>query len=711
MKDKKNGLLRILIMVATIAAVAAVAFVGIGDQHKGSAKNIRLGLDLAGGVSITYETVKESPSATEMKDTIYKIQKRVEGYSTEAAVYQEGTKRINVDIPGVTDANAILEQLGQAGSIQFTDEEGTVIIDGSHIVDAKAETIEGNAGLEYQVALTLNTEGTTKFAEGTQNNLNKTIAIVYDGATIQAPNVESAITDGKAVITGQNTFQDAEELASTIRIGALPLELSELRSNVVGAKLGVDAMNTSLIAGLIGFIIIFLFMIAFYRIPGLAASIALTIYVGLVVITINGFDVTLTLPGIAGIVLSIGMAVDANCIIFTRIREELAAGKSVRSAIDIGFHKALSAIIDGNVTTLIAAAVLWYKGTGTVKGFAQTLAIGVVLSLFTALTITRFILKAFYKMGMDDVKYIGIQKQPKQFSYTKHIKKFAVLSFVLIVAGFIGMGVYQNQGNEVLNYGLDFKGGTSAEVPFAEEITPDLQRKVEEAYVKTIGEAPETSAIQGTNSMLIKTKELNLEQREKIETMLVSDYQVDKDKITTESISAAISSEMQSDAILSVIIATLCMLVYIWIRFKDIRFASSAVIALLHDVLVVLTLYVLSRISVGGTFIACMLTIVGYSVNGTIIIFDRIRENLKTMKKGDDLEKMVNTSIAQTLSRTINTNITTFIMVAVLFIFGVESVKIFALPLMVGIVCGTYTSVCLTGPIWYLFKTKLAKKN
>lgn len=711
MKDKRKGILSLCLAIVVVAALCFVTFVGIGKQHKGTAEHIRLGLDLAGGVSITYETDKDNPTDTEMRDTIYKLQKRVEGYSTEAAVYQEGTNRVNVDIPGVTDANEILEALGKAGSIEFKTEDGETVITGSDIVNAEAVTTRSNTTgqTEYCVSLKLNASGTKKFAEATAANIKKTISIVYDGKVISSPMVKDAITNGVASIDGQASYEEAENLASTIRIGALPLKLNEIRSNVVGAKLGAEALRSSLIAGLIGLIIVLLFMSIYYKVPGIASSIALIIYTLADVIMINAFDVTLTLPGIAGVILSIGMAVDANVIIFTRIREELGAGKSVKSAIKAGFDKALSAIVDGNVTTLIAAAVLYFKGSGTVKGFAQTLAIGIVISMFTALFVTRTILNAFYRLGCDDVKYFGIQKETKVYNYTKHMKVFFVISGVLILMGVAGLFHNKSDIGTILKYDLDFSGGTQTEITFNDSVPAN--EEIESLFKDATGEIASVSTIQGENAVLVKTNTLDLDQRTKLSDAIVKKYGIPEEQVATESISASVSSEMKSDAVIAVVIAAICMLIYIWIRFKDLAFGASAVIALLHDVLVVFMVYSVFQISVGNTFIACMLTIVGYSINATIVIFDRIRENKKNKHKIEEIETVVNESISQTFSRSINTSLTTFIMVLFLGIMGVESVQEFAVPLMVGIVCGAYSSICITGTVWYSFKKIGKKKN
>lgn len=711
MKETKNGWLHIILVVAAIALCSYVALVGIGKGHKGSVENIRLGLDLAGGVSITYQTDIDNPTAEEMDDTVYKMQKRAENYSTEAQVYQEGNNRINIDIPGVTDANAILEELGKAGSILFYDEEGNVVIDGSDIQTAEATTQNDQAsGLSQNVVkLTLNASGKEKFAEATAANVGKKIAIVYDNQTISAPTVETTISDGVAIISGQETMQEAKDLASVIRIGALPLELKEIRSNVVGAKLGLEAIDTSLLAGAIGFALVILFMLVIYRVPGLIASIALVLYITMEMVILNGLNVTLTLPGVAGIILSIGMAVDANVIIFTRIKEELASGKTVRSAIKLGFDKALSAIVDGNITTLIAAAVLYFMGTGTIKGFATTLAIGILLSMFTALVITKLLLKAFYSLGCDKVNLYGLQKERKALDFVGNIKKTYAVAIVLIVFGIAMLFVNKSKTGEVLNYGLDFRGGTSTEVTFNQAITDDMKKEVEAAYNKVVGSNVEISKVQDADALIIKTGEMTLDQRSSLEDSLVKDFGVDKQNIKTESISATVSNEMKSDAVVSVILASICMLIYIWIRFKDVVFGAGSVIALLHDVMIVLMVYAVSKISVGTTFIACMLTIVGYSINATIVIYDRIRENKGATRSKEALANIVNRSITDTLSRSINTSITTLIMVLMLAILGVDSVREFAIPLMAGIIAGGYSSVCISGTIYYLLKVKFSK--
>ena len=773
MKDhKKRNIVGFFLVLVAIAACAYVALVGVGDKHQGSARNIKLGLDLAGGVSITYEANEDNPSSEDMSDTVYKLQQRVGVYSTEAEVYQEGANRINVEIPGVYDAEEVLSSLGNPGTIEFyemTDlsalededldeseaagsesetgaqnetgdgapteseaenESGStgssasgsgsnmgwhLVLDGNDVVDAQVATQNNEYGnSEYVVRVTFSSEGAKKFEEATSRNVGKPIYIVYDGQIISYPTVQRTISGGDCVISGSFTYESANSLATSIRLGVLKLTLTEVQSSVVGAKLGEDAVSTSLLAAAIGFAIVVIFMIIFYRVPGFAAGIALTLYLFMMLCFLNAFDVTLTLPGIAGIILSIGMAVDANVIIFTRIKEEIAQGKTVKTAMKLGYSKALSAILDGNITTLIASAVLYLMGTGSIRGFATTLALGIVLSMFTALFITRVLMAGFFSMGVTAEKFYGRQKEHKPINFTGRKAIFYIISLIVIGAGLITIGVNSMGSGKGLNYSLDFTGGTSMTVTLGEYV--DVTSQDGEALRAVIEEKTGTSDIQlqnvkESNDIVIKTPVLDSEARGALKDALSEDYGVDANGgITEDNISAVVSNEMRSDAVVSVIVAGILMLIYIWIRFKDIKFGASAVIALLHDVLVVLAVYAIVRIPVGNTFIACMLTIVGYSINATIVIFDRIRENRKVMKEAE-LETIVNTSITQTISRSINTSFTTFIMVFMLFVLGVSSIREFALPLMAGIVGGAYSSICITGTLWYIMKKKLSKKR
>ena len=816
MDKKDNKGLRIaglFLILALTCFFGYTAIVGFGEKKIGSAYNVKQGLDLAGGVSITYQIVgDEEPTQEDINDTIYKLKMKAESYSTEAQVYQEGTDRITIEIPGVSDADTILKDLGRPGSLYFiaqTDpdgnlnynlkttadgnlvyfdetgkefyyvndtsavlyddetagpaldengaaityvpgedinmqytllkdidtlkEEGSIILDGSSVKSAKATTQQDQqTGVQSHVVnLSFNDVGTKAFATATTKAVTsgETIAIYYDGNFISVPRVNDAITTGDAVVSGMGSYEDADRLAAKIRIGALKLTLQEIRSNIVGAQLGSDAIRTSLLAGMIGFGLVAIIMIVVYFLPGFAATIALVNYTFVIVAVLSFFNeyFTLTLPGIAGIILSIGMAVDANVIIFARIREELATGKTLQSSVDIGFKKAMSAILDGNITTLIAAVVLMFMGTGSIKGFAQTLALGIALSMITALFVTRIIINGFISLGLTSEKLFGVAKQRKTVDFLSKGKIFSIVSIVVILAGIAVMVVFQVKDGKALNYSLEFLGGTSTTATLQENLSlEEIDAQITPSIEKITGDGSVmVTKVEGSNEIIVKTRTLNEDERNELSNMFTGEFKVDPATITSETISATVSGEMRRNAIISVSIAVVCMLIYIWLRFSDYRFGLSSVLALVHDVLVVLAFYAIARVSVSSTFIACMLTIVGYSINATIVIFDRIRENRKeaaeklriaAARKRSKKEKteadvtlkdIVNLSISQTLSRSIFTSLTTFVMVLMLFILGVTSIREFALPLMIGIACGCYSSICLAGFFWYFLKSKL----
>ena len=721
-KAKRNSVLTIIVFILVLALGTFTVVQGLGKNHIGKAENIILGLDLAGGVSITYQIKEDNPSEQDVRDTVQRLQQRADVYSTDSNVYKEGSNRINIEIPGVSDANKILEELGKPGALEFLDEDNyskyasgqeyETVLTGSDVKNASAAIDNSGTVQEYVVQLAFTDEGTKKFADATTANVGKRIYIIYDGEIASAPTVQTAITGGSAVINGMADDEEAEQLAQTIRIGALPLTLEELRSNEVGATLGKDALSTTLKAGAIGMAVIAVIMIGLYLLPGFISVLALIAYVVLMLLCLNGFNASLTLPGLAGIVLSVGMAVDANVIIFTRIKEELGAGASVKSAIDAGFNKALSAILDGNITTLIAAVVLYLMGVGSIKGFALTLGIGIALSMFTALFVTKHLLKAAFTLGLQSPKLYGAKKEAKVHGYVKFSKFAYLISFIVIAAGLVALPVFKGKTGSTLNYSLEFTGGTSMTVNFEERY--DLA-KAESDILPVIAKAAGISEadiqvqnVKDSNEIVFKSSELTNDQREEVQTALEENFKVKE--FNMENISSTISNEMQRNAIISVLIATALMLIYIAIRFSDVKFGAAAVIALLHDVLVVFAVYSIGRLSVGNTFIACMLTIVGYSINATIVIFDRIRENMVSMSK-ESYATIVNTSISQTLTRTIYTSLTTFVMVFFIYIMGVPSIKEFALTLMCGIVCGAYSSVCITGPLWYMFKTRFGKND
>ena len=740
--SKKKGLSILILFVVILALCIYTVTAGFGDGKKGSARNIKLGLDLEGGVSITYVANEEHPSVEEMNDTIYKLQKRLETYSTEANVYQQGENRITVEIPGVTNANEILNDLGSPGSLYFIAEtdssgnsnwsfnsttgeyeltktiedleaDGSIVCTGSDVANAEGLSYQSssNVSQEYVVSLEFTEEGTQKFADATEKaySAGESIGIYYDGRFVSVPKVNAVITDGKAEITGMSTLEEASEIASYIRIGGLKLTLSELRSNVVGAQLGQEALHKAIIGGIIGLSAVILILILVYLLPGVIAAFALVFYTSVMLLLLNLFNMTLTLPGIAGIILSIGMAVDANVIIFTRIQEEVQNGASISTAINAGFNKAMGAIIDSNVTTIIAALVIIILGTGTIKGFAETLITGVVLSMLTACFLTKLLVKSVFSVGLDNRKTWARPKKERHYNFIKAMPRFLIVAILVIAIGAGFMIVNGANGKRALNFSLDFVGGTSTTVEFNEDYSlSELDTLVKPIIIDVTGDASVSmQKVVGSDQVIIKTRTLSQEEREQVSQALINNFGVDGNKITSETISASIGAEMRDRAILSVVIAVCLMLLYIFLRFHDIRYAGSAIIALCHDVLITLMSYAILRISVGSSFIAVMLTILGYSINSTIVIFDRIREERK--RRGDgDLISLVNDSINSTLTRSIYTNLTTFISILGMYIIGVASIKEFLLPMMVGIVAGALSSVFLTGPLWC--RMKIGKK-
>ena len=741
---KRTGIITVVVLIAVTVLMLFTALKGFGPTGTGAMRNIKTGLDLSGGVSITYESDDANPSMEDMDDTVYKLQRRVEQYSTEANVYKEGLTRINVEIPGVTDANAILAELGTPGSLYFIAEtdadgnenysynsstgkyelnktieeleaDGSIVCTGSDIDDAQGVITQDSTTKNNKpvVELSFNSEGTKKFADATTKaySAGESIGIYYDGEFVSVPSVNAAITDGKAIIEGMGDIDAAKELASYIRIGGLKVTLHEIRSNVVGAQLGQEAIRTSLIGGVVGLCLVMVIMIAFYLLPGAIASFALLLYISMMLVLLNAFDLTLTLPGIAGIILGIGMAVDANVVIYSRLQEEITNGTSVRGAINAGFHKAMSAIVDGNVTTLIAAAVLGGLGTGTIKGFAMTLALSVVLSMFTALIVSRLLCQAVCALGADNPKAWARPKKLTHFHFTAKWTRFLAVACAVIVIGVVCMIVNSARGSHSLNFSLEFLGGTSTTVDFNEDYSlAELDEKVKPVVMEVTGDANVSmQKVVGSPQVIIKTRTLSVDERSAMADKLSESFGVEEGSITAESISATVGKEMRRSAILAVIIAVVLMLLYIFIRFKDIRFASAAVIALIHDVLIVLMAYAILRISVGNAFIAVMLTILGYSINSTIVIFDRIREMQPTFPKNGDLAELVDNAVNMTLTRSILTNLTTFSSILMLFILGVASIKEFTLPMMVGIVAGACSSVFMTGPLWHWMRTHFGK--
>ncbi|MCD8090268.1 MAG: protein translocase subunit SecD [Clostridiales bacterium] len=903
---KKNGLI-IFILALVVVLLGVIAFYGNALWGRLGYQNINLGLDLRGGVYVVYESVDYTPTDEEMSSAVSMIQQRLDSNQwTEAEVASEGFDRIRVEIPGVEDAETAINEIGQTAHLYFLDEEGNVVVDGANVKDAYKSTSSQNGVSQVVVALEFDSTGAAAFAEATQNNIGKQIYILLDDQIISAPTVNTAILDGSAIITGDFTNEEAQKLANLIKSGSLPFDLRVIESNSIGARLGASSLSTSLVAGLIGIILVLLFMLIAYRGLGFIADWALLIYIGLDILVLSLFEVTLTLPGIAGIILAIGMAVDANVIIFERIKEEMAIiGRSTGTAIKNGFSNALSAIVDGNVTTIIAGIVLYLLGTGTIMGFAQTLIIGIVLSMFTALVITRILVNAFFRMGVTSPAFYGVKLKSENVKETKHIKVVSGrkiwlgISTLVVIVGVVFGVINGASGNGIFNYDIQFTGGSSIEVNIGEDFdqeelealvasvveddSPVIQKVTsenkaiiklksviddvttdeaaaeseaaeaeaaadkeaadaeeavdteeaadeeavaaeeeavvsedeievssivseaeadaeaeaeadeaavdaeEEAEAEEQAEAEEPAGTEeaadaeeaadteaaaadteeaadaddegtvidigaddlidngdGTYSIspealeavtdedgnsLIATEEdeATEETTEHVHTVATGEgytgniasviaavaerYDLEDADFSVTQISATISSEMTRNAILAVFISCIAMLIYVSLRFRDFKTGASSIIALLHDALIVLTCYAVLRIPLSNSFIAAILTVLGYSINASIVIFDRVRENKNAHRKMA-VDELVDISVNQCLKRSIFTSLTTLFAIGSLYVMGVQSIKEFALPIVVGIVAGTWSSVLISGSVWYLLsKVKLGKKK
>lgn len=702
MKKRKSAILFILsvIVIFSLAFISAEGLKLFGYEIKPLTKSINKGLDLQGGVSVVEEIQGKVDQKTFDK-AIELISMRVNKMGvSETLVTKEGKNRIRIEIPGKFDAKAVIDSVVKTGELKFVGPDKQTILTGKDVEKASAYLDETN---NPTIGLELNKSGTQKFAEGTKKFLGQPIAIYMDEEMLTNPKVNDVITGGKAVITGSKTLEEATRQANIINSGALPVTLKTVSAKTVGATLGATALPKSINAGIIGIALVFIFMILYYRLPGIIADIALVLYIILVLLVFSGIDATLTLSGIAGFLLTVGMAVDANVLIFERIKEELKTGKSVKSSVDTGFDRALSSILDSNITTIIAGAVLYVVGSGAVKGFALTLIIGIVVSIFTALTITKFLLKNAVNMGLiNKPSHFGVKnntesKEKFKFKFVERFKIWISISLLIIVIGFTAMGF------KGLNFGIDFKGGTLVQI----EMKQDFNKAEIDKIIKKYSNEYQTTKANNNGKIELEIKSNSLDSN-KIDNLFKDiKVQYKKAELTSqETIGASVGNELKRKAWIAGVLATLAMLLYIGARF-EFKFGLSAILALVHDILITVSIYAVLQIPVNSPFIAAILTILGYSINDTIVIFDRIRENSKKMR-GKDVAEVANISIGQTMTRSINTVLTTLFTIVAVNVF-VPSVREFSMPLIIGIVSGCYSSIFIASPIWVILKKKVKK--
>lgn len=744
---KSKRLLSLVGLLLIVAVCVYVAAFGLGTDKVGISsveESMKLGLDIQGGVVLEYEAVipegmTDEEIYRELDGTAAVMSTRIDskGLMEPRVTINYKERRIRVEMPGVSDVNEAAKFIGttakltfhkvadgevldhakiDAGQLMVDDIDAVEILDGGSVKDAGTRFLSNSTNyVGYVVDLNLDSDGAKAFEAATKEFVERPsgrgqIAIAVDDIVISAPWADEVIASGECYIS--NIEQGpATNLALQIRSGALPLELNEIRTSLIGATLGQDALDSSINAAIVGFILVALFMILVYRVPGLVAVIALMLYATIILFSMVGLHATLTLPGVVGIVLGFGMAVDANVVIFERIKEELRNGKTVRSAVKYGFKRAMRTILDANITTLIAAAVLYAFGEGPIKGFATTLGIGIVASMFTAVVFTRTLLVNVEGAGLfKSKKFFGgsDKTEIKIFNILHRYKLWFAISGAVIL---IGVAMFGFSG---FNLGIDFQGGTEIQYNLNQTFDVDDVRAALE-NIEVEGEPLDAVYIKtGINAtadqeIIIRTiQSIQTNERALIDTAIKQEFS-DAEFRGVEQFSPSVGDEIKSKAVYSIIIAAVGMLIYITLRF-EIVFGLASIIALLHDVLVLLAVYAIFQIPVNTAFIAAILTVVGYSINDTIVVFDRIRENVKYEKRPDYFE-LANRSLNQTVVRSINTSVTTLLVIGSLYFLGINSIKDLALPLMAGVFAGTYSSIFIASPLWALWRKHRSEKQ
>ena len=725
MNEKLRKVLVGLVIIAVLFGWYVTIF-GIGSVN--SIKELmKFGLDINGGVYVVLEADSEDVeglSSEELKEVMDQtravLDNRVNAMGiSEATVSLEGTNRIRVEMPGVSDAQEAIEQIGKTAQLSFVLADGTVALTGDYVKDAGIDTDTQNGG--YKITLEFTSDGADLFTEATRlassgavevnevfSELGLTsdvIMIMLDDEIITAPSVEETINSTTCEITsagGGYAKEEASTTAALIRGGALPISLHEITSSVQTATIGENALDKSIVAGAIGLGLVFILMIVMYNVLGIFADIALALYVLLVLWSMVGLGSVLTLPGIAGIILSIGMAVDANVIIFARIKEEIAAGKTIRVAVDQGFKHALTTVLDAQITTLIACVILYEIGSTSVKGFALTLMIGIVISIFTAVVVTQLfvgLLANSPKYAKN--KFFGLNEDgtpkkilKKEFDFLKNRKVFYCISVGIMVIGLVFSLV------RGFNYGIDFTGGTMMQIDMGKTVETEEVKEVLADY-----ELKDLSIVLGgdaSDQIIIKTTSaMDNDARAELVNTLSDAYGITEDDVlASEEFGPTVGRELKQNAVKSVLLAAIGMLIYVIFRFKSWQYGVTSILGVLHDALIVLAFYAIFNITINNPFIAGILTVVGYSINDTIVIFDRIRENKKIFKKENNYT-VINHSVNQTLDRSIMTSLTTLICMVPLFFMVSTSIREFVIPLMTGVLVGTYSSIFLCSPLFY----------
>ncbi|AYC29724.1 protein translocase subunit SecDF [Paenisporosarcina cavernae] len=732
MKSRGRIIAFLLLIVVFAASISTTA--------QGVLNNIKLGLDLQGGFEVLYqvEPLKDGEKVTEdmVNDTAKALLSRINVLGvSEPNIQIESGNRIRVQLAGVKDQAAARELLSTQANLSFRDYEDNLMLDGNDLKQGGAQGTFDNNG---RPIVSLKLKDPSKFAQVTEQISSipapNNVLVIWldfeegvdsyakeltaeDPKFISNPTVKQRISSSDVIIEGAFTPEETKNLAGILNAGALPVKLDEIYSTSVGAQFGATALDKTIFASIIGIALVFLFMLFYYRLPGFVAMITLSVYVYLILLVFQAINGVLTLPGIAAIVLGVGMAVDANIITYERIKEELKVGKSIKSAFQTGAKSSFSAILDANITSLIAAAVLFYFGTSSVKGFALMLIISILASFITAVWGSRLLLGLLVQSGFFEGKpwLFGVKKNAihpaeeqfdtldlptkfDRFDFVKSRNKFFTASILLIIIGAVLLSIFK------LNLGIDFSSGTRVDI-MAEQ---SISKNELSSFLEEIKQPSDDIVISGDNNNIgvIRYKEnFNQEEVNKIKTDLSKEYGGDSNVST---VSPTIGKELVKNAIKALAIAAIGIIIYTALRFEW-RMGVAAIVSLLHDVFFMIAVFSIIRLEVDITFIAAVLTIVGYSINDTIVTFDRIRENMNRSKKittEEELASIVNKSLRQTLGRSVNTVLTVVLVVVALILFGAEAIRPFSIALLIGLIAGTYSSIFIAAQLWFVLKRR-----
>ncbi|EGQ3137147.1 protein translocase subunit SecDF [Staphylococcus pseudintermedius] len=731
----------------TFILLVVLLFAGMSATYKSVLKNVNLGLDLQGGFEVLYQVNPlgdgEKIDNTAVQSTAKTLERRVNVLGvSEPKIQVEDQNRIRVQLAGVQDQNQARKILSSQANLTIRDADDKVLLTGKDLVQGSAkQEFKQNTN---QPAVTFKLKDSDKFKKVTEEISKKqeNVMVVWldfekgdsyekektkeDPKFISAASVNQPINSTNVEISGgfqgEKGISEAKQIADLLNSGSLPVELKEIYSTSVGAQFGQDALDKTINASMIGIGIIFLFMLLFYRLPGIVAVITLTTYIYLTMVAFNFISGVLTLPGLAALVLGVGMAVDANIIMYERIKDEIRIGRTLKQAYKKANKSSFITILDANLTTVLAAAVLFFFGESSVKGFATMLLLAILMSFVTAVFLTRVLLslvvhsnvfkKKLWWFGVKQSQIHDINKgydvhelstPYDKVDFMKWAKPLFALSGVVIVAGVIILAIFK------LNLGIDFTSGTRVDLQSNQKLT---QAQVEKT-MESIDLKPNQLSIGGSNnenaSMQFK-RDLNKDEVAKVTDTLKSQYGKEP---SVNTVSPVIGQELAKNAMLAVIIASIGMIIYISLRFEW-RMGIASIISLLHDAFMIIAVFSLFRLEVDITFIAAVLTIIGYSINDTIVTFDRVREMLSKIKvitKEDQIDYIVNSSIRQTLTRSINTVLTVVIVVIALLVLGASSIFNFSLALLIGLLSGVYSSIIIAVPLWGMLKKRELRKS